>query len=90
MPVYEQFVSKLRWHPKHLSDKLPWRAPAAPGVILHKTGALQRTYAIRGPDLSHEIQEAQGAMMWEANNVLKRMKGGWTLHAEAQRVSVTT
>jgi type IV secretion system protein TrbE len=89
-PVYEQFIPTLTWRAKHLSDKLPWRAVAAPGVILNKTGALQRTYAIQGPDLSHETQEAQGALMLQANEVLKRLKGSWTLHSEAQRVPVTT
>ncbi len=90
MPVFEQFVHEFRWKTKHLSDKLPWRSVAAPGVILHKTGALQRTYAIRGPDLSHEVQETQGALMLEANNVLKRLRGSWVLHSEAQRVPVTS
>ena len=65
--------------------------PAAPGVMLHKqTNALQRTYAVRGPDLSSEVQEVQGALMLQANNVFKRLGGSWTIHAEAQRVPVTT
>ena len=55
MPIYRQLVKEFRWQTKHLSDKLPWRSVAAPGVILHKTGALQRTSAIRGPDLSQEV-----------------------------------
>jgi type IV secretory pathway VirB4 component len=89
MPLYEQFLSFPRWRWAHLSDKLPWRAVAAPGVIVQKRGAVQRTYAIQGPDLSSQTQEQQGALMWQANNVLKRLGGGWVIHAEAQRVPVT-
>ena len=91
MSVYAEFVPRLRWRAAHLSDKVPWRVPAAPGVMLHKqTHALQRSYAIRGPDLSSEVQEVQGALMLQANNVFKRLGGSWTIHAEAQRVPVTT
>ena len=91
MSVYAEFVPRLRWKPAHLSDKVPWRSLAAPGVILHKqTHALQRTYAVRGPDLSSEVAEVQGALMLQANNVFKRLGGSWTIHAEAQRVPVTT
>jgi type IV secretion system protein TrbE len=91
MPIYAEYVPKLRWRAAHLSDKVPWRLLAAPGVMLHKqTNALQRTYAVRGPDLSSEVQEVQGALMLQANNVFKRLGGSWTIHAEAQRVPVTT
>jgi type IV secretory pathway VirB4 component len=90
LAIYEEFLPKVHWPWAHLSDKLPWRSVAAPGVIVHKRGgSLQRTYAIKGPDLSSETQEQQGALMWQANNVLKRLGGGWVLHAEAQRVPVT-
>ena len=91
MSIYAEYVPRFRWRPHHLSDKVPWRALAAPGVIVHKqTYALQRTYAVRGPDLSSEVAEVQGALMQQANQVFKNMKGSWTIHAEAQRVPVTT
>ncbi len=91
MSVYEEFSRRLRWRAAHLSDKIPWRVLAAPGVMLHKqTNALQRTYAIRGPDLAGETKEVQGARMLQANNVFKRLGGSWTIHSEAQRVRVTT
>jgi hypothetical protein len=60
MAIYEEF---LPWHgpAAHLSDVMPWRTIAAPGVLLHKqTHALQRSYLIRGPDLSSEVREVQG------------------------------
>jgi type IV secretion system protein TrbE len=91
MSVYEEFTQRLRWRAAHVSDKIPWRILAAPGVMLHKqTNALQRTYAIRGPDLAGETKEVQGAHMLQANNVFKRLGGSWTIHSEAQRVRVTT
>lgn len=90
MAVYEEFLDKLRWRAAHLSDVMPWRAVAAPGVILHKqTHALQRSYLLRGPDLTSEVQEVMGALMLQANNVFKRLRGQWTVHCEAQRLRVT-
>ena len=90
MAVYEEFLDKLRWRAAHLSDVMPWRFLAAPGVIAHKqTHALQRSYRMRGPDLTSEVQEVMGALMLQANNVFKRLRGQWTVHCEAQRVRVT-
>src|SRR5215831_2742775 len=90
MAVYEEFLDKLRWRAAHLSDVMPWRFPAAPGVIAHKqTHALQRSYLMRGPDLTSEVQEVMGALMLQANNVFKRLRGQWTIHSEAQRVRVS-
>jgi type IV secretion system protein VirB4 len=90
MSVYEEFLDKLRWRAAHLSDVIPWRAVAAPGVILHKqTHALQRSYLMRGPDLTSEVQEVMGALMLQANNVFKRLRGQMTVHCEAQRLRVT-
>jgi type IV secretion system protein VirB4 len=83
-------LDTLRWRAAHLSDVMPWRAVAAPGVILHKqTHALQRSYLMRGPDLTSEVQEVMGALMLQANNVFKRLRGQWTVHTEAQRLRVT-
>jgi type IV secretory pathway VirB4 component len=90
MAIYEEFVRPFRWRVKHLSDKVPWRSLAAPGVLLHKQShALQRTYALRGPDLLGETPETQGALMLAANNALKRLLGSWTIHSEARRARVT-
>jgi hypothetical protein len=90
MAVYAEFVDRFRWKAAHLSDVMPWRAVAAPGVILHKqTHALQRSYLMRGPDLTSEVREVMGALMLQANNVFKRLRGQWTVHCEAQRLPVT-
>jgi type IV secretion system protein TrbE len=87
--IYEEFLDTRRWRAAHLSDVMPWRAVAAPGVILHKqTHALQRSYLMRGPDLTSEVLEVMGALMLQANNVFKRLRGQWTVHTEAQRLRV--
>ena len=45
-----------------LSDFLPWAALIAPGLVLNKDGAFQRTMAFRGPDLdSSTAAELMGA-----------------------------
>ena len=91
MAIYEEYLSRRRWQPAHLSDKIPWRAIIAPGVVLQKQRhALQRTYAVRGPDMQGESPEVQGALMLQANQVLKRLGGRWMLQSEAQRHRVPT
>jgi type IV secretory pathway VirB4 component len=91
MPVYAEYQPRSRRPPAHVSDVVPWRAIIAPGVVLQKhRHALQRTYAVRGPDVMGETPEVQGALMLQANQVFKRLGGRWMLHSEAQRRRVTT
>src|SRR6266566_4032827 len=91
MPVYEEYQPRQRWKPAHLSDVVPWRSIIAPGVVLQKQRhGLQRTYAVRGPDVMGESPEVQGALMLQANQVLKRLGGRWMLQSEAQRRRVAT
>src|SRR6266481_7281070 len=91
MPVYAEYQPHRRWTPAHLSDVVPWRSIIAPGVVLQKDRhGLQRTYAMRGPDVQGETPEVQGALMLQANQVLKRLGGRWMLQSEAQRRQVTT
>src|ERR671931_1462238 len=90
MAVYEEYQPHPRWRAAHLSDVVPWRAVVAPGVVLQKyRHGLQRTYAMRGPDVMGETPEVQGALMLQANEVLKRLGGRWMLQSEAQRCRVT-
>src|SRR5215471_9036930 len=94
MTVYAEYQPRRSWRERwtvgHLSDVLPWRAIVAPGVVLQKhQHALQRTYTVRGPDVQGETHEVQGALMLQANEVLKRLGGQWMLQAEAQRRRVT-
>ncbi len=68
-----------------LADYLPWAALVAPGIVLNKDGAFQRTLAFRGPDLdSSTLAELDGASR-RVNNALKRFGSGWCLHVEARR-----
>src|SRR5215813_11703824 len=91
MAVYEEYLGPKR-RPDRLSDMVPWRAVIAPGVILHKDRwqTLQRTYAVRGPDVMGLAREVQGSLILQANTVLKRLGGTWMLQSEAQRLRVTT
>src|SRR2546427_7975315 len=91
MAVYEEYVRPKR-RPDLLSDMLPWRAVIAPGVVVHKDRwqTLQRTYAVRGPDVMGLAREVQGSLILQANNVLKRLGGTWMVQSEAQRIPVTT
>src|ERR671930_2815972 len=91
MAVYERYHRpKRRWD--HLSDMVPWRAVIAPGVVLQKDRwhTLQRTYAVRGPDVMGLAREVQGSLIMQANNVLKKLGGKWMLQSEAQRLRVET
>ena len=60
MAVYEEYLPPKR-RPDLLSDMLPWRAVIAPGVVVHKDRwqTLQRTYAVRGPDVMGLAREAR-------------------------------
>ncbi len=90
MAVYVAYTPTGRL-PAHMSDVVPWRAVVAPGMVLQKDQhGLQRTYALRGPDVQGETPEVQGALMLQANEVLKRLGGRWMLQSEAQRRKVTT
>jgi type IV secretory pathway VirB4 component len=90
MAVYAEYQPRRPWAAAHVSDVVPWRSVIAPGVVLQKDGhGLQRTYAIRGPDVQGETPEVQGALMLQANEVLKRLGGRWMLQSEAQRSRVT-
>jgi type IV secretion system protein VirB4 len=68
-----------------LSDYLLWAGLVAPGVVVNKDGAFQRTLSFRGPDLdSATPSELQGAAA-RVNNALRRFGSGWCLHVEARR-----
>lgn len=44
-------LTEYQQRPRVLADYLPWAGLVAPGVILNKDGAFQRTARFRGPDL---------------------------------------
>ncbi len=68
-----------------LSDYLLWAGIVAPGVVVNKDGAFQRTLQFRGPDLdSATPSELMGASA-RLNNALRRFGSGWCFHVEARR-----
>jgi hypothetical protein len=47
---------------------------------------LQRSYAVRGPDVMGETPEVQGALMLQANEVVKRLGGRWMLQSLCREI----
>lgn len=68
-----------------LSDYLPWAALVAPGIVLNKDGAFQRTLEFRGQDLDSATQAELVGAAARLNNALRRFGSGWCLHVEARR-----
>ncbi|MFC3070468.1 conjugal transfer protein TrbE [Phenylobacterium soli] len=78
-------LSEYRRRPAHLADFLPWAALVAPGVVLNKDGAFQRTARFRGPDLDSATPAELVAAAGRLNSALRRLGSGWALFVEAQR-----
>ena len=78
-------LKEYRGHADNLSDHLKWACLIAPGIILNKDGALQRTLRYRGPDQESATPEELVAMSARLNNMLKRLGSGWALYFEADR-----
>lgn len=90
MTVFTEFFASMTKRPGYVSDLVPWRCYAAPGIVRCKDRhALLRTYVLRGYDPAGEPPEVQGARMLSANDALRRMTGAWTIHSEARRAAVT-
>src|SRR5262245_41063514 len=88
MAMYEEYLPPKR-KADLLADMVPWRNMVLPGLVLQTSQhGLQRSYRVRGPDLQGMSREEQGAIMLQANEVLKRLGGQWELQAEAQRTRV--
>ncbi len=68
-----------------LADYLPWAALIAPGIVLNKDGAFQRTLAFRGPDLDSSTPAEMMGASARLNNALRRFGSGWCIHVEARR-----
>lgn len=68
-----------------LADHLPWAALVAPGVVLNKDGAFQRTARIRGPDLESATDAELVGFCARANNALRRLGSGWALFFDCER-----
>jgi type IV secretion/conjugal transfer VirB4 family ATPase len=78
-------LTEYRKRPALLADWLPWAGLVAPGVVLNKDGAFQRSARFRGPDLDSATQGELIATSARLNNALRRLGTGWALFVEAER-----
>ncbi len=82
-------LAEYRSHTAALADFLPWAALVAPGVVLNKDGAFQRTARFRGPDLDSATPAELVGVTARLNNALRRLGSGWAIFVEAQRSPAT-
>lgn len=78
-------LAEYRRRPASLADYLPWAGLVAPGVVLNKDGAFQRSARFRGPDLDSATESELVATTARLNNALKRLGSGWALFVDAER-----
>ena len=83
-------LAEYRSRSAHLCDFLPWAALIAPGIILNKDGAFQRTARFRGPDLESSVTSELMAISLRLNSAFRRLGAGWANFVEAQRVPADT
>src|SRR3546814_16544781 len=67
-------LAEYRRTQAQLADYLPWAGLVAPGVVLDKDGAFQRTARFRGPDLDSATGSELVAVTARLNNALKRLR----------------
>ena len=61
-------LTEYRKRPALLADWLPWAGLVAPGVVLNKDGAFQRSARFRGPDLDSATQGGALAVFSEVHH----------------------
>jgi type IV secretion system protein VirB4 len=83
-------LREYRRRASQLADYLPWAALIAPGVVLNKDGAFQRTARFRGPDLDSATPSELVAASARLNGALRRLGSGWAVFVEAQRNDAET
>ena len=69
---------------------LPWNfiTKFHEGVVIHKDGILQRTFAYRAPDIDSANDFEINVLALRVNDFAKRLGTGWAFHLEAQRFQI--
>jgi type IV secretion system protein VirB4 len=69
---------------------LPWNyiTKFYEGVVIHKDGILQRTFAYRAPDVDSADKFEISTLALRVNDFAKRLGTGWAFHLEAQRFQI--
>lgn len=83
-------LTEFQKRPRQLADYLPWAGLVAPGVVLNKDGAFQRTVRFRGPDLDSVTDHDLMVAAERVNNALRRLGSGWAVFVEARREAAAT
>ena len=72
----------------HLARSVPWAFMAdcegASGVVIQKSGCMQKSYAFRGPDLDAASSATVASISIQLNDALKRFESGWAVYTEIQ------
>lgn len=71
-----------------IHERLPWSYFIKPGVVALKYEGFQRTARFRGPDIDSMSDTSVLMQMGRLNDALRRLRGQYSLHIEAQRVRV--
>lgn len=71
---------------KLIHARLPWWYFLAPGVVALKYDGFQRTMRFRGPDVASMEDSALIGQMERLNDALRRLRGQYAIHIEAQRI----
>ena len=71
-----------------LARSVPWAFMAdcegICGVVIQKSGCMQKSYAFRGPDLDAASSAAVASISIQLNDALKRFGSGWAVYTEIQ------
>lgn len=73
---------------KLIHERLPWMHFIKPGVVALKYEGFQRTARFRGPDVASMDDASLLMQMGRLNDALRRLRGQYSVHLEAQRVRV--
>lgn len=82
-------IQKIPANADYWSRHIPWlyMSSKAMGVVVHKDGLLQRTFAFRGPDLDASADFYMVDLSLHISNSIKRLGSGWAVQTEVHRFS---